>query len=164
MRLRNKLAGGAAAGGVVLFTLLKLGLLGAAPAVVGVNSVMNSREAAYIQKVNAAMDANNAAMRVVGTCDTRAACSTAIDNLLASVNDLQAAASNPPALCTCDTWGNDIVAATQQYQKGIALMKAGYANRDQAMFDKAKPYIDAGDRLVQQANVDRDRPAPSPTK
>lgn len=160
--LRNKVAGVAAAGGVVLFTVFKLGLLGA-PAAVGVNSVMNAREAAYVQKVNAALDANNKASAALGNCTTRAGCSAAIASLLTSVNDLQAAAANPPALCTCDKWGNDLVAATQQYQKGIALMQAGVANHDEATFNQAKPYMDEGDRLVRQANADRDRPGPSPS-
>jgi hypothetical protein len=160
--LRNKLAGIAAAGGVVLFTVLKLGLLGA-PAAVGVNSVMNARESAYVQKVNAAMDANDAAFTALNNCAGPSSCDAALASLLTSVNALQAAAANPPALCTCDRWGNDIVAATQQYQKGITLMQTALANHDQATFTQAKQYMDEGDRLVQQANADRDQPAPSPS-
>jgi hypothetical protein len=159
---RKTIASAAAAGGVVLFTVLKLGLLGA-PAAVGVNSVMNAREAAYVEKVNAALDANNKAMAELENCTSHAGCSAAIASMLTSVNALQAAAANAPALCTCDKWGNDLVAATQQYQKGITLMQAGFANHDEATFNQAKPYMDEGDRLVRQANADRDRPGPSPS-
>jgi hypothetical protein len=155
--LRNRLVGVVGTGGaVIVITILKLGLLGG-PAAVG--TVMTSQHNDYVQKVNAALTANETAYTRLDKCSGATACDSALAALLTSVNNLEAAATNPPALCACAKWGNDIVQAMHDYQHAIPLMKAGLARNDQATFDQAKIYMDAGDKMMQQANVDRDTPA-----
>jgi hypothetical protein len=134
------------------------------PPAIAVNNVMTDRENAYIQRVNAATDLEKAAEdQASRDCTTPATCRAALDTLLNAVNKLASAAANPPALCACAKWGNDIVEATGYYQRGLKMVEAGIDNSDQTTYDAGWQLVAQGDSAMNRSNADRDAPASSPT-